>query len=118
MAALAQHRRQLWAAAARHVRGAGSLAGVTMPSSSSLWDIVKQDLWESHDSRHIFDIWTEASHCAVGQPGLLPSRPPLTAAVPRAPCPPQFHSDPAKQRVATVMTAVQYLQFAGRAAER
>ena len=38
-----------------------ALAGATMPSTSSLWDIVKRDVWEKHDARHIADIWNEVS---------------------------------------------------------
>lgn len=41
--------------------------GLTMPSSKSLWDIMKRDLLEKHDAEHITNIWMEV--------GVLPHLP-------------------------------------------
>lgn len=45
--------------AERSGRPFGSLAGVTLPSSRNLWDILKRHQIEPHDARHIVDIWNE-----------------------------------------------------------
>ena len=46
-------------ASAAPPRQLASLAGVSIPSSGSLWDIVKREILEPHDALHITDIWTE-----------------------------------------------------------
>ncbi len=33
--------------------------GMSMPSPSSLYDIIKQDLVEKHNGREVSDIWAE-----------------------------------------------------------
>lgn len=40
-------------------RRAYSMGGVSAPSSRRLWDIVKKDLLENHDAKHVTDIWME-----------------------------------------------------------
>lgn len=33
--------------------------GLSLPSSKSLWDIVKREHLEPHDAKHVHDIWME-----------------------------------------------------------
>ena len=60
--------------------------GLTLPSSKSLWDILKREHIQGHDAQHVRDIWME------------------------------YHLDPAKNRVATVIPARQYDIFCETAA--
>lgn len=62
-------------------RLAYSTAGVSLPSSKSLWDIMKKSLVEGHDAKHVQDIWME------------------------------YHADPKKQRVATSIPKAMYDRF-------
>lgn len=36
--------------------------GSSLPSSKSLWDVMKRDHIEGHDVRHVRDIWMEVWH--------------------------------------------------------
>lgn len=60
--------------------------GLSLPSSKSLWDILKREHIQGHDARHVKDIWQE------------------------------YHLDPAKNRVATVLPAAKYDIFCETAA--
>jgi len=42
-------------------RGITGLA--SLPSSKTLWDILKKEQIEGHDARHIHDIWMEVMTC-------------------------------------------------------
>lgn len=79
------------ASAMQGTRRTFALGGVSAPSSTNLWDIVKKDLFENHDARHVHDIWSEVgvvwgSGVARGVCHSLPVSwdPPLSS----APCPP------------------------------
>jgi ATP synthase F1 complex assembly factor 1 len=71
------------ASSSQHIFGSG---GLTLPSSKSLWDILKREHIEGHDAQHVKDIWQE------------------------------YHLDPAKHRVSTVLPAGQYNVFCETAA--
>ena len=60
--------------------------GLTLPSSKSLWDILKREHIEGHSTQHVKDIWQE------------------------------YHLDPAKHRVSTVLSAAKYRTFCETAA--
>lgn len=55
--------------------------GLTLPSSKSLWDVVNRGRLEPHGAESVRDIWM------------------------------QFHSDPTKNRTATVLPAARYAKF-------
>ena len=59
---------------------------LTLPASKSLWDILKREQIEGHDTQHVKDIWQE------------------------------YHLDPAKNRVSTVLSAAKYRTFCETAA--
>lgn len=71
--------------AAQHIIMPGQ-AGLSLPSSKSLWDVLKREHIEGHDAQHVKDIWME------------------------------YHADPAKNRVATVVPAHKYDVFCETAA--
>eukprot|EP00887_Chlorella_sp_A99_P003330 scaffold26.g3330.t1 len=74
---------ELWQAQRRL---AASVAGISAPSSTNLWDVVKREHFEKHNAQQVADIWME------------------------------FHADPAKHRVAKVMAPAQFLKFSENAA--
>lgn len=61
--------------------------GLTLPSSKSLWDVMKREHLEKHNARQIKDIWLE------------------------------FHADPGKGRTADVVPAAQYVAMAATASQ-
>lgn len=78
--------RGLHGTAAQHIIMPGSGAGLSLPSSKSLWDVLKREHIEGHDAQHVKDIWME------------------------------YHADPGKNRVATVVPAHMYDVFCETAA--
>ncbi|PRW45501.1 assembly factor 1 for F1 component of mitochondrial ATP synthase [Chlorella sorokiniana] len=70
-----------------YVQQRSSSLGLSLPSSRSLWDIVNRTRLEPHNADAIRDIWME------------------------------FHADPLKHRIASVMPAARYVKFAENASK-
>lgn len=68
----------LWNAYVQQRRG---IMGLSLPSSTSLWEVVNRTRLEPHGAEAVGDIWM------------------------------QFHLDPMKHRIATVLPATQYVKF-------
>jgi hypothetical protein len=110
---------QLWQMGRRY----GSLGGASMPSSRNLWDVVKREHFEPHSAQYCRDIWMQVSLRSRSPTRLSTAHLgccafPRPATSPHQPWPLQFHSDPAKQRVATVLQKPQYSQFTHNASKR
>lgn len=114
-----------WSTSTTSAASMASMAGWSLPSSRSLWDILKREHIEKLDAPHIADIWSEvsggSSFCAVSNRPymqLFVSWVDLVTLIYQQCVLIQFHRDVTKHRVASVLSGAQYMKFQTVAAEK